>query len=266
MLACVLDVKAECVYKEGSVDQTCDGLEFGRENTGQCSSLPTSLTMLFNGGNCSQSDHVGLNNYTCQDFDGGPTVAEGEEARIVVTDEDTGATYFQGILKVGSTFVIRNNRKFVGANLLITIRSPLDNNVQQLVSSDSSFCGHGASSLLTRFGSIQLVEFVDPNEGPQSPFATLDLVMSIGVPVGSAGTGVTVTSIVATTSTPDAVPQTYTEAIELAPGSETDLPLPYNVLSFLDPGTYVVVVVVQGTRSSDGATCTGSDSVSLTVV
>jgi len=264
---CTLNVDTTCIYNEGAFGQTCNNIPLTMDSlVGGCSVLPTSLTMLYNGGNCAQSDNVDLYNFTCEDHNGGPPL-DGD-ARIVVTNEDTGITYFQDIVSFGDLFTIFDNGVSLGTNLMITIRSPLDNTLYQVVRSDSSFCGHGNLALFNRFGSVQLSAFVDPSEGVQTGFTMINFEVSIEAPdEDSSGDSVTLTSIVATTSVSQPIPHTNPGVYTLAPGDTETIPLPFDgVLDFTEVGSYVILVLVEGTRSPDSAKCTGSSSVTLTYV
>lgn len=264
---CTLNVDTTCIYNEGAFGQTCNNIPLTMDSSvGGCSVLPTSLTMLYNGGDCSQSDNVDLYNFTCEDKNGGPPL-DGD-ARIVVTNEDTGIVYFQDVVSFQELFTIFDNGKSLGTNLMITISSSLDNTLYQVVRSASSFCGHGDLALFNRFGSAQLVAFADPSEGVQTGFTMINFEVSIEAPAEiSSGDSVTLTSIVATTSVSQPVPHPNPGEYTLAPGDTETIPLPYDgVLDFTEVGSHVILVNVEGSRSPDFAKCTGSGSVTLTYV
>ena len=272
---CVLEVDVTCTFNEGAYGQTCDNIRInlGVSGNEDSSVLPIAIKMLYGGGDCSISVPTQECNFTCEDMNGGPPWNEGEESLIVVSDtNDSSIKYFDGIVAVGTEFVVDNDGLFLGANLTFTILSPIDGTIYQVVTSEGQLCG--SLGLLNYFGSLQLTERYDPVNGVYQSFYFVDFALSIGVPADASGGGVVLSNVIATSSAPN-TDEPYLENPEdysISPGETTPIILPFYLDTFLtltepfpESQTHIVLVLVQATRILDGAECTASESVSFTI-
>ena len=219
--------------------------------------------MLFNGGGCEQSDNTQALQFSCEDFAGGPPVNEGDQVYITVTDiKGLGVTYFQGIVAVGEIYDLNNNGERFQADQFITISTPDQSTLLQRVQYHSS-CSRNLE-LLNRFGASQLVEFRNDLQGVVSSFTTFSFSLDISVPIAATGEDIEITSLTAETSFAgfiDLTPQ-VANTPPLGPGASIVVTLE-GTIDASSRMTYTILYNIEGVRVRDGATCSGTDTVSF---
>ena len=171
---CVLNLDVECTLGSGPFEgEDCETPNFEVQ---ACQSIPTAATMLYNGGNCKQSDNGQSLEFTCEDTaNGPPPTTEGEQSYIIVTDaKGSGIIYHQGFVTVGSIYHLRTPEladRFVDDQIIMIYR---DENTEDPSSLLQHVQYHSPRSsdleLKNRFGASQLVEFVTEEQGNVSCF------------------------------------------------------------------------------------------------
>lgn len=146
----------------------------------QCEELPFSIGFKFKGGGCEGSS----NNqptpafFRCEDSGNGPPSNAGEQVFITVTTVDETVEYFAGFVAVGNAF---NLTGAFADNVRVTIFSDSDFEVLQTVIFHTS-CGIELR-LKDQFGGVQLVEFINSQQGTVSCFREAILVFDIEGPI-----------------------------------------------------------------------------------
>lgn len=178
-----------------AVDVTCAGTESGTDcgdlqpNATLCENRPTEMSFKFNGGGCSQSFNLQqADQFQCADFTvdgttGAPT--SGEAYILMHALENIDEIYFSGYVEVGLEFPLFNDGErfdsdtvfFVGvdqasceaaARATYGLPSPGLAGLYQGGYFDSS-CSQNLF-LMDKFGSLQLVVFVNEEQGPVTSF------------------------------------------------------------------------------------------------
>ena len=175
---CAVSVEASCsVDKDGG---HCDAIT---PIATRCEDKPTELVMRYNGGNCSQSFNIqgvaGL--FACEDYQGGPPTNEGVQTYMVATDiRGLGINFFSGFVSVGQDISFRNNGLILFSSMNVTIYSsddrPRENILQTMIYHSS--CSDNLF-LKDRFGSIQLVAFINDLQGVVSCYVNSTFTFSI---------------------------------------------------------------------------------------
>lgn len=151
------------------------------------------------GGDCRQSFNVqeAEGKFICNDQEPGVPIDRGEKSYIVVTDLDGQTIFHNDWVDVGSLFTLSDGGNDFPANQLITIFSSDDtsdpSNVQQLVQYHSS-CSQNLF-LKDRFGAVQLVIWVNEDQGTVSCFANQTFELDITVPIDIQGGPATMQSL-----------------------------------------------------------------------
>lgn len=182
-------------------------------NADSCSTIPPFLTLcqqrpfemifLFNGGDCSGSFNVQPSTlFVCEDYHGGPPTQRGDVAYIVAFQLGGGEEYFAGFVEVGQEFTLLAATKFA-ANMNITIYDPgmltdgeliaQPENILQTIIYHSS-CSKNLF-LKDRFGSVQLVVFVNELQGTVTCFQNATLSFEIEAPVNIEGSSVVLSQL-----------------------------------------------------------------------
>ena len=259
---CVIELASECVISGNSsyAGQSCDVPILGVE---PCLQRPYAATLLFNGGDCSQSDNGQELKFTCEDYNGGPPVNEGDEVYIIVTDiKGIGITYFEGIVGVGDTLPLNDDNQQFEADMFVKIYTPDQSTQLQMVQFHTS-CSRNLE-LKNRFGSVQLVEFINFRQGIVSCFTDFSFALEITVPITAVGEDVMITSLVAMTNFAGVID--LTDQVVGQPPIEPGGSLIVTLEGTIDASermTYTIMYSIQGVRVSDGTMCTGMETVSF---
>ena len=176
--------------------QPCETPGIGIE---PCRERPTAATMLYNGGDCSQSDNRQFLQFTCDDFNGGPSAEEGSEAYIIVTDiKGDGIVYHRDFVTVGDNYELRtpSGEERFEADQRIQIYS---SNVTSQANLLQDVIYHSSCSsnleLKNRFGASQLVQFFNSEQGNVTCFADATFDFDILIPITITGGSITLESL-----------------------------------------------------------------------
>jgi hypothetical protein len=266
---CVFNVTADCVLLDPNLgsSHTCDGYTAFVFHPGSCSGeRPLNLTMLFNGGDCFQSDRIF--NFTCDDFSGGPPVALGSLAHVRVTDAvGNGIAYFDGTVEVGDFYVIGDGINTIDPEVRIIISSPDRRKLYQTVQLDTS-CAPSLpvnQFLLNRFGASQVSEFYTKLGGLGSAFATFSYSAFVDLPIMAEGDIVTVTSLVAETNFAGTFNLTDQVAGVVTPSNGTVLVTLSGEVDTSAARNYSIDLHAEGIRHGYGTFCLGGGSYSFTI-
>jgi hypothetical protein len=164
------------------------------------------MTMLLNGGDCSQSYSVQVfqpDKFSCTDVvPGGVPTTEGTEVFVVVFAlSDPSIVYTYDYVPVGSTFLVNDNDEIFETDQNVTIYSSDKigyDTMLQTINYHSS-CSQDLF-LKDRFGAVQLVEWINEEQGVVSSFANATFDVSVTVPIDITGSGLTLTSMFAVTN------------------------------------------------------------------
>ena len=165
----------------------------------QCQGRPFEMVFLYNGGDCDQSYNVqeAAGKFFCEDFQGGPPTGRGEKSFIVVTALKDDIVYHSDWVEVGELFTLFDGGENFVADQIITVYNSDNtadpNNIIQSVQYHSS-CSQNLF-LKDRFGSVQLVIWVNEDQGTVSCFANQTFNLDITVPIELEGGPATVTSL-----------------------------------------------------------------------
>ncbi|CAB9508059.1 expressed unknown protein [Seminavis robusta] len=156
------------------------------------------MVFLFNGGDCSQSFNVqeAAGKFFCTD-EGEVPIERGEKSYIVVTDLDGDIIFHQDWVEVGKLFTLSDGGNNFPADQLITIYGSEDTtdpaNIQQSIQYHSS-CSQNLF-LKDRFGAVQLVIWVNEDQGVVSCFANQTFNLDITIPLDIEGGPATLQSL-----------------------------------------------------------------------
>jgi hypothetical protein len=173
-----------------------------------CEQRPFEMIFRYNGGDCSGSFNIQPENlFTCTDFNDGPPTVDGTVSYITAVELGGGEVYFSGFAEVGGEFTMLAEELFA-ANMNVTIyESRGFTNVTDIVQPENilqTILYHSSCSrnlfLKDRFGSVQLVVFVNEVQGTVSCFANATLIFDITVPIDIEGGIVTLTSLTVITN------------------------------------------------------------------
>ena len=200
MKECDLAIEFSCVIADVgntfNAGKDCEAPDIG---ISPCKARPTGATMLFNGGGCEQSDNRQLLQFTCEDFEGGPPVNEGDEAYVIVSDiKGRSIIYFEGIVRVGEEFPLYDDGNNFVTDQAVTVYTPDQGTLLQSVQYHSS-CSSNLE-LKNRFGSVQLVSFFNGIQGNVTCFETFSLMINVVLPIDVRGDSATFQSMTAQTN------------------------------------------------------------------
>ena len=157
------------------------------------------MVFLFNGGDCDQSFNVqeAAGKFFCTDQGEGVPTQRGEKSYIVVTDLDGETIFHDNWVVVGELFTLSDGGNNFPADQLITIYNSDNtadpNNVVQAVQYHSS-CSQNLF-LKDRFGAVQLVIWVNEDQGVVSCFANQTFELDITIPLDIEGGPATLTGL-----------------------------------------------------------------------
>ena len=150
----------------------CPSYIFYRDSI--CLDVPTTISFIYNGGDCSQSDNV-MDRHVFECFDSNtnpPPSVSGVVSYIVATDV-CGDVYFEGFVAVGDLYTLNEDLMLekLSENINITIYDPKESsdpltivdgaNILQTVLVDLS-CAQPLY-LLDQFGSNQVIKWTEPD-------------------------------------------------------------------------------------------------------
>jgi hypothetical protein len=227
-----------------------------------CLDRLTSATMLFTGGDCSQSENIQLETLICDDF--GPiSIVNGEPYYVIVTDSHSDEiTYFSGIVNVGETYILDDSGQRFASNLKIQIWNSAQSSLLQAVEFDCS-CSENTLQLKDQFGASQLIEFVNVEQGVISCLQTFIFDLQISVPINVTGTeAITLTMLTADTNFAGFLDLTsQVTGITVEPGDSIVASLE-GTIDFTVPRQYVIDYFIEG-FDFDGNVCVGFTRVSF---
>lgn len=262
--SCEFDLEATCIPPPGS--QTCNATP---PPVQQCTGRPFEMGFLYNGGDCNQSYNVqgeqGL--FFCSDLNGGPPTVRGEKSFIVVTDiKGEGIVYHSDWVEVGQSFTLSDAGNRFEANQLITIYNSSNTNNPNNIIQSLQYHSSCSSNLFLkdRFGAVQLIQWVNEDQGVISCFANQTFDLDITVPISIEGGPATITSLtVASNVDPfffnftDEIGGTFLSAGETL-STSIDVPL-----DLTHRKTYNFLITVLA-LTANGQTCRGTDLQSFT--
>lgn len=264
--SCDLDLETLCFVENKylTLGEPCDMWTLTIPVPGPCLYRPMGATLLFNGGDCFQSDNQEILNFTCNDFNGGPPTLEGEEVYIEVTDDGSnGNVLFQGPVRVNDLFLLTNNGNLFADEQLISIFHP--DGITPLQEIRCSLTCSSDLELGNRFGSVQPVEFYNEEQDLVSLIATFSYVVTLklylAIVVRLAGESATLTELVAITNFAGEFDLT-----ELVQNQTIDLQHPIQQLALSGNVSsetqvnYTIDYVFEGVSNPDGAFCNGTDT------
>jgi hypothetical protein len=262
--ACILTLDLECTVASGNFEgQSCGTPGIGVE---PCRQRPTAATMLYNGGDCEQSDNRQFLKFTCVDTEfGPPPTAEGDRSYIIVTDvKNLGLVYHRGYVNVGENYYLRTpegEERFEADQRIMIYRNEDTgdpSNLLQEVQYHSS-CSSNLE-LKNRFGASQLVEFQNELQGNVTCFASLSFDLNIVIPVKTEGESATLVKLTALTNFLGFLDLTEQVAgMEILPGGSVNVSLPSTDVDLSQRRRYTIVTQVTATANPSGETCTGTD-------
>ena len=237
----------------------------------QCLAPASKMVMRYNGGNCQGSFNIQPDTvFKCQDNQGGPPVQTGTLSYIVATSSGgTPEEYFAGFVAVGDDFTLRA-AKTMGNLTNIVIYNPngssdpntvlaagdvLENITFSTSCSDNLF-------LSDRFGAVQLVEFVNKQQGNVTFFQNITLTFTVQLP-GSVQQGATdLTGLIVTSNLGVEGGETKNLS-QLVLGSRVTPSTPVTVkeqyvIDLIQRKRYTTSAKVFG-QSTQGARCTGAN-------
>jgi hypothetical protein len=239
-----------------------------------CMHRPLAATFLYNGGGCGQSDNLNFLNFTCNDFNGGPPVSEGGEAFIQVKGNGgSGPIVFERNVTVGDVFVVSGNDNYDGSidfldeDLQISIFTPEHNgSVLQEVNHVSLTCS-SPLELLNRYGSVQVIEVFNAEQGLVSPITTYSTVVTLSIKivmeVSDDESSITLTHMTAMTNFAGDLNLTeVVNGITVDHENHGIFALEGNADSSSEK-FYTLIFEFDGVSNLDGSTCSGTDSTSL---
>jgi hypothetical protein len=183
---CQIELNVQCT---APVDLSLDGsCNFDYLQPPACQQQPTQMTLRYNGGDCSRSHNLQRKSFsTCEDYghdNSGPSLQKGVSSYIRAFDFGNSVNmYYDGFVKVGDDFAVSGS---FADSLNITIYDPKSfTNTNDIIQPENilqtlvvhTTCPTPATNLFLkdRFGSIQLIEFQNSQQGTVSSFQILEL-------------------------------------------------------------------------------------------
>ena len=179
----MLTVNTTCLPSGGGTD--CEAIPPPER---ECVGRPTQMTMLYNGGPCTQSatpQRSQPSMFYCQDIGDGPPSFVGAKSYIVVTAvSDPSTVYYQGFVAVGDTYILENNGNRFVADQNITIYSSDQVGPESMLQTlfYTSSCAQTVY-LKDRYGASQLVEWVNDEQGQVTSYANVSFTITVSVPM-----------------------------------------------------------------------------------
>lgn len=159
-----------------------------------CQQSPSAMTLRFTGDNCSSSHHPTEGSFQCEDFLGDLAYSVPTTVYITASAQDDSDVYFEGFVNVNQTFALLSGDKSEIKNLKVSIYQvsnwvdSIENiqpqNLLQTLKMDCSCTVEETHTLSVadQFGSIQVVEFVNEQQGIVSGYQEIMLTFKVGTP------------------------------------------------------------------------------------
>ena len=250
---CDFNITIGCFYEDGS---SCDTPVAPVQI---CTDRPHNMSMRFTGGDCSQSFNTQGNDFSCTDYQGGPSSDEGSQSWIEVASHNgEGAMYHDGWVTVGEVFALNDNDERFVSDIRISIYSSEDKSEDNLLQEvDFSATCTSNLALNDRFGASQVVDWYNLQQGTVSASVNVTFTVGLDIPVSS-GEGITIDSVTVIT---DYGGDEQDLTLELAgtflpAGSILPVTVPATIDVTLDTSFSFRIEII-GT-DSDGNTCAGT--------
>ena len=206
---CGLDMTINCLIEDDFFETCDDVIRYAREGTFiYCTFKPFKMFFRYSGDNCNDPDAGEEDFYACQDFSGGPASHTRNNGTVYIRafDSRSGNIYHEDFVDVNSTFATNPENFIIGDEMNITIYDPKDftdpdkivspENLLQSLKFDNTCsyhpCEESGSELfcqctqepcfpvyLTRsFGSVQLVEYINQEQGRITAYPQLDMIIN----------------------------------------------------------------------------------------
>jgi hypothetical protein len=232
-----------------------------------CTERPNSIALLYNGGDCRQSDNLQPQAFLCEDYNGGPPDTKGSVSYVVVTDVlDKNITYFRGFVEVGEIYRLHNNGTTFESDQNISIyRSDIttfENLLQTVVYHTSCAINLELNDV---FGASQLVEYNNTIQGNVTVF--VPVVFDIRIKLGSISDAAFLNSLTVRTNL-DIQELTLSEYIAnqtLQPGGIISVNKTQFTLDLSRRHTYTLTAAIVGTSFPGGSKCSGIGKTSFGV-
>ena len=227
------------------------------------------MTLLYTGGNCNRSYTVQIDDpglFECEDFplngQVGPPTEPGTVSFIQVLDKN-GEFTFRGFVNISDTLLMDGSmteKGKIGAESTTEIFDNEGGTLLQRVRWHSSCSAN--LFLKDRFGAVQLVEFMNEEQGLISCFAPSEIAIPINIPIVADDPfgAINVTTL---TSLTNLGPQDLTDQVAgqiLVPGGDPILATINVTLDLTQRTPYVAFTTVTGVSLNTGSFCSGSDT------
>jgi hypothetical protein len=189
---CSLQVAVGCTVRgDGMVqDEDCESFVLPTLTIEPCKQTPMTTTLLYNGGDCSQSDYSDDVQFICENgANNSPPTEEGVKSFIVVTDAQGLISYHEDWVLVGTEYVLGSTDQVtMDSGFHIQIYDSDDKlNLLQEVVYVPSLCS-SELEMLSRFGASQIISYTNQDQGIVSPFASFSYEVSLHVSISMTGT------------------------------------------------------------------------------
>jgi hypothetical protein len=245
----------------GSAGESCQSIPAKHV----CTERPNSITMLYNGGDCSQSDNLQPQAFLCEDYNGGPSTTKGEPSYVVVTDVlDKNITYFRGFVNVGDMYSLKSNGTIFESDQNISIYSSdmivYDNLLQTVVFHTSCVVNLELNDV---FGSSQVVQYSNTKQGNVTVF--VPVIFDIWIQLGTNSDPAILNKLVVKTNL-DYDEVSLSSKISnktLYPGGKVSVGEAQFTLDISSRQTYIMTATITGTSIPSSSICTGTATASL---
>ena len=260
-----LHLNVDCIPPFGD---TCDSIP---QYTPQCQHRPSTMTFRYKGGDClgSYNAQAGGGTFECEDFQGGPPSQNGTRSYIKAIASSNEKVHFSGFVNVGDQFTLSPEHGAFAADMNITIYNPGNfTELSDIVNYDNmiqTVLFHSSCDLdlylMDQFGSVQLVEFFNEEEGTVTAVQDVTLGFTIYVTTGIEGGGATLSGLIAVSTTGDGNSDVIILNDHVTKELESGMPIYVTGKFTIDLSTrqnYTVVGTVAG-NTYDGTFCAGSN-------
>jgi hypothetical protein len=258
--ACELAADIDCILGDGS---GCTGLG-PPSNTLCVGENPSQLRFIYNGLPCTSSNTTGRN-YACATSNGG--VNGQSQVFVSITDRNNDEVYYRGIIPLSGQFIVNGNPDLED-RLIIQIST---------VNPDTGFpllllqaiqmratCQEGRDdiSLLTQYGSLQLVSWTSDDQGTNTAVADIILTYT----VTNEGRLTAIAESASRTSTLQGDRTLIPPAVQLARGLSRSFQDISRLNLFSSAGrTFETVLTVAGVGMMSNVACDAVDTFTLAI-